>query len=193
MRGTIRRHGPCGLAIESRSPYEVLTRAIAHQQLNGRAARTILGRFVALFPKNGRFPSPAAVLAARATRLRRAGFSRAKVRAIKDIARHAVGGVVPTRRACGRLSDEQIIERLIPIYGVGRWTVEMLLIFTLGRLDVLPVDDFGVREGFRVAYGRRVQPTPKALREFGKRWEPYRSVAAWYLWQVANAARKKTS
>ena len=189
MRALIRRHGPCELEPHRRSPYEALSRAIAHQQLNGRAAETILGRFVALFPK-GRFPAPAAVLAARTTTLRRAGFSRAKVRALKDIARHAVKGLVPTRRACRRLGDEEIIARLTQIHGVGRWTVEMLLIFTLGRLDVLPVDDFGVREGFRVAYGRRTRPTPKALREYGERWKPYRSVAAWYLWRAANEARR---
>ena len=189
MRALIRRHGPCVLTPHGRSPYETLTRAIAHQQLNGRAAETILARFVALFP-NVRFPAPPAVLAARTTTLRRAGFSRAKVRALKDIARHAVKGAVPTRRACRGLGDEEIIERLIPIHGVGRWTVEMLLIFTLGRLDVLPVDDFGVREGFRVAYGRRTRPTPKVLRAYGERWAPYRSVAAWYLWRAASDARQ---
>ena len=100
---------------------------------------------------------------------------------------------MPTRRACRGLGDEEIIERLIPIHGVGRWTVEMLLIFTLGRLDVLPVDDFGVREGFRFAYGRRTRPTPKALRAFGERWKPYRSVAAWYLWRAAGEARRKAT
>jgi len=192
MRALIRRHGPCALVPYRYSPYESLTRAIAHQQLNGRAAQTILGRFVALFP-NGRFPAPAAVLAARVPAIRRAGFSRAKIRAIKDIARHEVKGVVPTRRGCRGLGDDELIERLTAIHGVGRWTVEMLLIFTLGRLDVLPVDDFGVREGFRVAYGRRTRPTPKALRAYGERWKPYRSVAAWYLWRVANEARKAKS
>src|SRR6266581_6993690 len=189
MRRLIRRHGPYRLEPHGRSPYETLVRAIAHQQLNGRAAETILGRFVALFPE-GRFPAPAAVLAARAATLRRAGFARAKVRAIKDIARHAVKGVVPTRRACRRLGDEALVEQLTRIHGVGRWTVEMLLIFTLGRLDVLPVDDFGVREGLRVAYGRRTQPTPKALAAYGERWRPYRSIAAWYLWRAANEARQ---
>ncbi len=191
MRALIRRHGPYRLEPHGRSPYETLVRAIAHQQLNGRAAETILARFVALFP-NGRFPAPAAVLAARATTLRRAGFSRAKVRALKDIARHVIKGTVPTRRACGRLACDEIIERLTQIHGVGRWTVEMLLIFTLGRLDVLPVGDFGVREGFRFAYRRRTRPTPKALREYGERWKPYRSVAAWYLWRAASDARQAT-
>jgi DNA-3-methyladenine glycosylase II len=132
------------------------------------------------------------VSAARSARLRRAGFSRGKVRAIKDIARHAVAGRVPTRRAAARLDDDAIIEQLTRIHGVGRWTVEMLLIFTLGRPDVLPVDDFGVREGYRVAYARRERPTPKSLRAVGERWKPYRSVAAWYLWRAAGAARKKT-
>src|SRR5207247_10710440 len=169
-----------------------LTPAIARQQLNGCAAETILTRFVGLFG-NGRFPSPAAVAAASPARLRLAGFSRGKVKAIKDIARHALKGTVPTRRAARRLSDEEIIARLTPIYGVGRWTVEMLLIFTLGRPDVLPVDDFGVREGYRIAYELAKQPSPKELAAYGERWKPYRSVAAWYLWQVANAARTKVA
>ncbi len=188
LRRLIRRHGPCGLACRRWSPYEALTRAIAHQQLNGRAAQTILDRFVALFG-NGRFPKPADVMATRPARLRRAGFSRAKVRAIKDIARHALAGTVPTRRGAARLSDEELIERLLPIRGVGRWTVEMLLIFTLGRPDVLPVDDFGVREGYRRACDKRIRPTPKALRRLGDRWKPYRSMAAWYLWRAAGEPR----
>jgi DNA-3-methyladenine glycosylase II len=188
MRRLIAHHGPCGLECRRWSPYEALTRAIAHQQLNGRAAQTILARFVAVFG-NGRFPGPADVLAAHPARLRSAGFSRAKVRAIKDIARHALAGTVPTRRTAARLDDEAIVERLVAIHGVGRWTVEMLLIFTLGRADILPVDDFGVREGYRRAYGTRLRPTPKALRRIGERWKPYRSVAAWYLWRAAGEAK----
>ena len=107
------------------------------------------------------------------------------MKALRDIARHALAGTVPTRRGCAGLDDEALIERLVAIHGVGRWTVEMLLIFTLGRLDVLPVDDFGVREGYRRAYGKRQRPTPKALRKLGEAWSPYRSVAAWYLWRAA--------
>jgi DNA-3-methyladenine glycosylase II len=190
MRRLIARHGPCDLTRRKLSPYHSLTRAIAHQQLNGRAAETILGRFVALFGDDGAYPPPEAVLAKRASALRRAGFSAGKVKAIRDIARHAVIGVVPTTRMCARLTDEEIVERLVQIHGVGRWTVEMLLIFTLGRPDVLPVDDFGVREGYRIAYGLRKQPTPKALAAYGERWKPYRSVAARYLWMAANAAKK---
>jgi len=190
MRRLIKAHGPCGIDARRWSPYEALTRAIAHQQLHGRAAETILGRFVALYG-NGRFPTPTQVLATSPARLRRVGFSRAKVRAIRDIARHALAGTVPTRRAAAALADEAIIERLVVIRGVGRWTVEMLLIFTLGRPDVLPVDDFGVREGYRRAYGKRLQPTPKALRVLGEQWKPYRSAAAWYLWRAANEPRPR--
>ena len=189
MRRLIARHGPCTLVPRKLSPYQSLVRAIAHQQLHGKAAESILARFVAL-GGNGRIPPPEVVLALRTPAMRRCGFSLGKIRAIRDIARHAVAGVVPTKRACARLSDDALIERLTVIHGVGRWTVEMLLIFTLGRLDVLPVDDFGVREGYRRAYGGRRQPTPKELHAFGERWAPYRSVAAWYLWRVANEAKR---
>jgi len=173
MRALIRRVGPCGLAIRNQQPFETLIRAVAH--------------FIALFPGRG-FPKPPAVAAMPASKMRRAGFSRGKIRAIKHIARKARDGRVPTRRACHALTDEILIERLTELHGVGQWTVEMLLIFTLGRPDVLPVDDFGVREGFKITYGRRKQPTPKELRRFGERWKPYRSVAAWYLWRAAEKA-----
>jgi len=188
MRRIIKRYGPCDMTERKMSPYETLIRAIGHQQLHGKAAESILGRFKAL-SGTGRYPAPEAVLAMRTPTMLRCGFSKAKARAIKDIARHAVKGTVPTRRACASLSDEQLIERLTAIWGVGRWTVEMLLISTLGRLDVLPVDDFGIRDGFKVAARLKKQPTPKALREYGERWAPYRSVAARYLWIAANAAK----
>ncbi len=189
MRTLIRRVGPCRLTLRNQEPFETLVRAIAHQQIHGRAAEAILGRFIALFPRRGRrFPSAAAVAAMPASKMRRAGFSRGKIRAIKHIARAARAGRVPTRAECHRLSDEALIERLTELHGVGQWTVEMLLIFTLGRPDVLPVDDFGVREGFKIAYGRRKQPTPKQLRRYGARWSPHRSIAAWYLWRAAERA-----
>ena len=132
MRALIRRVGACRLAIRNQQPFETLVRAIAHQQIHGRAAEAILGRFIALFPGRG-FPKPAAVAAMPAGKMRRAGFSRGKIRAIKHIARAARDGRVPTRRACHKLSDEVLIERLTELHGVGQWTVEMLLIFTLGR------------------------------------------------------------
>ena len=188
FKPVLRRIGPCTLETAKREPYEALVRSIAHQQVHGRAAEAVLGRFVALFPDQP-FPTPAQVLAAQFDTLRGCGFSGSKIAAIRDIAEKSEAGLVPTRRAAQRLSDEALIERLVSIRGVGRWTVEMLLIFTLGRGDVLPVDDFGVREGFRHAAGLEAQPKPKELAAIGAAWAPYRSTAAWYLWQVANAAK----
>lgn len=171
-------------------PYEALVKAVIYQQLNGKAAETILGRFRSLFPGRG-FPTPKAVLAADFERLRSAGLSRSKATYLQHIARHAQEGLVPTLEACEELSDAELIERLTRIKGVGRWTVEMLLIFNLGRPDVLPVHDFGVRRGFQVAYGRRELPSPTALERHGRRWAPYRTTAAWYLWRVLDKATEK--
>jgi DNA-3-methyladenine glycosylase II len=173
-----------------RSPYEALVRAIAHQQLHGRAAEAILGRFAALFP-GGTFPEPATVMATADTALRGCGFSAGKILAIRDICAKALDGTVPSRRQSHRLSDEALIERLTSIRGVGRWTVEMLLIFTLGRPDVLPVDDFGVREGYRVLFGLDAQPKPKTLGEIGLAWAPHRSLATWYLYRAAEEAKRQ--
>jgi DNA-3-methyladenine glycosylase II len=191
LRRVVAEIGPCTLKPVKREPYEALVRAIAHQQVHGRAAEAILGRFLALFPGHA-FPPPELVLAAPPEAVRACGFSGAKLAAIRDIAEKAVGGLVPTRRASHRLSDEALIERLCAIRGVGRWTVEMLLIFTLGRPDVLPVDDFGVREGWRVAAGLDAQPKPKELALIGQAWAPWRSAAAWYLWRAADAAKRST-
>jgi DNA-3-methyladenine glycosylase II len=188
LKALIRRVGPPALRVEKRSPYEALVRAIAHQQLHGRAAETILGRFLALYPAP--FPDPGAVLATRETVLRECGFSASKIAAIRDICAHTLAGTVPTRRAAARLSDAALIERLTVIRGVGRWTVEMLLMFTLGRPDVLPVDDFGVREGYRLLHALEAQPKPRVLAEIGAAWAPHRSTAAWYLWRAADEAKK---
>ena len=171
------------------SPYEALMRAIAHQQLHGRAARAIQARFTALYP-DAAFPAPAQVLATGDAVLRACGFSAGKVACLREISARALDGTVPTRRAAQRLSDAALIERLTQIRGVGRWTVEMLLIFTLGRPDVLPVDDFGVREGYRALHGLDAQPRPRALAGIGEVWAPYRSYAAWYLWRAADLARE---
>ena len=122
--------------------------------------------------------------------IRGAGFSRTKVAALRDLAAKTLDGTVPTGAIVRKLDDDAIIERLIAVRGVGRWTVEMLLIFQLGRPDVLPVDDFGVRNGFRIAYRRRSMPTPNAVRKYGERWKPYRTAAAWYLWRAADRSKK---
>lgn len=185
MAALIRRVGACGLAVRNQQPFETLVRAIAHQQIHGRAAEAILGRFLALFPGR-RFPAPAAVAAMDARKMRRAGFSRGKIRAIKHIARAACAGSVPTRAACHRLTDEAIIERLIELHGVGQWTVEMLLIFTLGRLDVMPIDDFGVRAGLASVYRIRDKVTRHHFPRRTDRWAPYRSIGTWYLWREAD-------
>ncbi len=189
LRRVIRQVGPCTLKPARRQPYEALVRAIAHQQVHGRAAEAILGRFLACCEGPG-FPPPEAVLALSPEAMRACGLSANKVLAIRDIAEKAAAGVVPTRAAARRLDDEALIERLVPLRGVGRWTVEMLLIFTLGRPDVLPVDDFGVREGYRLATGLPEQPRPKALAEIGLAWAPYRTTAAWYLWRAADLAKE---
>jgi DNA-3-methyladenine glycosylase II len=187
----IKRAGRPKMNIQrQRSPYEALVRAIAHQQLHGRAAEAILQRFDALFPGD-EFPDPQAVIATADTALRACGFSGSKIAAIRDICAKSLDGTIPSRRQCHRLTDEDLIERLTTIRGVGRWTVEMLLIFTLGRPDILPVDDFGVREGYRVLYGLEEQPKPKALAQLGLAWSPYRSLATWYLYRAAEEAKKQ--
>jgi DNA-3-methyladenine glycosylase II len=173
----------------TREPYEALVRAIAHQQVHGRAAEAVLKRLIALFPEQD-FPTATGILSLEEGALRGCGFSGAKVAAVRDIAAKTVGGLVPTRRSATRLPDEELIERLVAIRGVGRWTVEMLLIFTLGRPDILPVDDFGVREGYRRAAGLDAQPKPKELAAIGLAWAPYRSAAAWYLWRAADLAKE---
>ena len=189
LRRVIHQTGPCTLRPERRrTPFESLVRAVAHQQLNGTAAETILGRFLALFPGPG-FPQPAALATVTDEAIRAAGFSRGKLLAIRDLAEKALSGVVPDSRRIARLSDEEIITRLTECRGVGRWTAEMLLIFKLGRPDVLPVDDFGIREGFRVAHGHEAQPTPRELMAWGVRWSPHRTVAAWYFWRAADRAK----
>lgn len=190
MRRLIREVGPFTLTPQMRrSPFESLARAIAYQQLHEKAANSILRRFVALFPAR-RFPQPADLLAMNEQAIRGAGFSQAKVAALRDLAAKTLDGTVPPGRAIKRLEDDAIVERLVAVRGIGRWTVEMLLIFQLGRPDVLPVDDFGVRNGFRIAYGRRAMPTPNEVLRYGERWRPYRTAAAWYLWRAVDRAKE---
>ncbi len=189
MARLIREIGSCELQPEPwRSPFQSLVQAVAHQQLNGTAAETILTRFKKLFPGR-KFPKPEDLANVTDDQIRACGFSFAKILAIRDIAEKTLSGVVPSAKAIVKLSDEEIISRLTEVRGVGRWTVEMLLIFQLGREDVLPADDFGVRNGFRIAYQKREMPKPKALLKFGECWQPYRTTAAWYLWRAADAAK----
>lgn len=189
MRLLIREHGQCGLAPETRrSPFQSLVQAVAHQQLNGTAANTILARFKKLFPGR-RFPRPEDLAGVTDLQIRACGFSFAKIKAIRDIAEKTRSGVVPASREIIGLSDDEIIARLTQVRGVGRWTVEMLLIFQLGRHDVLPANDFGVRTGFRHSYQKRGLPQPKEILAHGEIWRPYRTTASWYLWRAADAAK----
>lgn len=191
MRLLIREHGKCDLVPETRrSPFQSLVQAVAHQQLNGTAANSILARFKKLFPGK-KFPCAEDLAGVTDKEIRACGFSFAKIKAIRDIAEKTLSGVIPSSRQIINLSDDEIILRLTQVRGVGRWTVEMLLIFQLGRHDVLPVHDFGVRTGFRHAYKKREMPTPKELLAFGEIWRPHRTTASWYLWCAADALKEK--
>jgi DNA-3-methyladenine glycosylase II len=170
------------------TPFHALARAIAHQQLNGTAAESIFGRFCGLYAGAALLEAEL-VLDTPDDKLRAVGLSFAKIASIKDLARKTVDGTVPAYEILHTLADEEIIERITQVRGIGRWTVEMLLMFRLGRPDILPVDDFGVRNGFRLAYGLRGMPTTRALAEYGARWAPFRSVAAWYLWRAVDLHR----
>ena len=185
--------GPCALKLdEMHSPFASLAEAIIYQQLTGKAAATIAQRVKNLFVENGTavsYPEPHRFLEASDELLRSAGLSRAKTAAIKDLSLKMVEGHVPSLEEMHRLSDEELIRRLSIIRGIGPWTVEMLLIFKLGRLNILPSTDYGVRKGFAYTYKTGDLPTPKALLEFGERWQPYRTVASWYLWRAAGMAK----
>ena len=170
-------------------PFDALAESIAYQQLSGKAAATIFGRVRALYPRR-KYLDPEKTLATPDEAFRAAGLSRNKIAALKDLAAKTNDGTVPSSRAIIRMSDEEIIGRLITVRGIGRWTVEMLLLFDLGRPDVWPVDDYGVRKGFAKTFGRRKLPTPKELMKFGEKWRPYRSVAAWYFWRALDAPKK---
>ncbi|MDP1638625.1 MAG: DNA-3-methyladenine glycosylase [Candidatus Nitrotoga sp.] len=189
----IARIGRCGLQPKlEREPYEALIRAVAHQQLHARAAEAILNRFLALYP-DVPFPSPKSILATDGNILRACGFSTTKVTTVRGIAEGTLDGVVPVRSAALAMTDEELISRLVSLRGIGRWTVEMFLIFTLERPDVLPIDDFGLREGWRVMKSLSKQPLPKELSKIGLAWSPYRSTATWYLWQAAEEFKRLKS
>ncbi|MHB1330091.1 MAG: DNA-3-methyladenine glycosylase family protein [Gemmatimonadales bacterium] len=178
----IMRVGPLELnPPDIKAPHHYLQRAIVYQQLSGRAAETIYRRFAGLFP--GRLPSAARILETPEATLRSAGLSSAKARAIIDLARHTESGTVPSRRALAGLDPEAVIERLTQIRGVGRWTVEMLLIFYLGHPDILPLSDLGIRKGFSRTFGVKRLASERTVARRAERWRPWRSIASWYLWR----------
>lgn len=189
LRDLIRRHGPCGLADRQHSdPFLALTHAIISQQLSTKAAATIAGRFDLLF---GGRPTPAAVAAIPDAELRSVGLSTQKLRYMRDLAEKIETGVVDLDRL-DDMSDEQVIEALTLVKGIGRWTAEMFLMFRLHRPDVLPTDDLGIVNAVKRAYQLRSRPTPRRLLRLGESWRPYRSVACWYLWaSLGNAPLKE--
>jgi DNA-3-methyladenine glycosylase II len=189
LRPLIQRVGPCTMEHIPREPYEALVRAISHQQVHARAAEAILGRFIALHPHES-FPPPRFVLDLPVEALRGCGFSGSKTAAIRDIAEKTVAGLVPSLEEAAAIDDTVLIQRLVAIRGVGQWTVEMVLMFTLGRTDILPVDDFGVRDGWKLLTGAEEQLKPKELAAIGEAWKPWRSVAAWYLWRASDEGKK---
>jgi DNA-3-methyladenine glycosylase II len=183
LANLMERAGPFALKIRRlHDPFEALARNIVFQQLHGKAAEAIHARVVALF--GGGKLRPEEILGAKEEELRGAGLSAAKLAALRDLAAKTLDGTVPTLARMRRMTDEEIVERLTKVRGIGRWTVEMLLMFRLGRADVLPVGDFAVRKGFALAYGLAESPKPKELTEFGERWRPFRSVASWYMWRA---------
>jgi len=183
LAALITRAGPFTMQIRSlHDPFEALARNIIFQQLHGKAAAAIHARVVALFGKSKLRPQD--ILAASEEELLGAGVSRAKLAALKDLAAKTLDGTVPTLARLRRMDDEEIIERLTKVRGIGRWTVEMLLMFRLGRPDVLPSGDYAVRKGFGLVYGLKESPKLKELDQYGERWRPYRSVASWYMWRA---------
>ncbi|MGE5816539.1 MAG: DNA-3-methyladenine glycosylase family protein [Deltaproteobacteria bacterium] len=177
---------------DAQSPYEVLMESIVYQSISGKAAATIFARIKAL-GSDGRPPSPEQMFKIPAPKLRKAGLSGAKVLAMKDLAEKALSGIVPTHEEALKLSDDELVKRLISVRGIGAWTVEMFLIFRLGRPDVLPIHDLGVKKGWSVAYGKKHMPKPRELLKFGERWRPYRTVASWYMWRAFERAGYKVT
>jgi len=180
----VKQLGPCGHKPKpAREPFEALVRAVAYQQLHVKAGDAILARLLALHPQQS-FPMPAQLRDAGFDAMRSCGFSTRKIETIRGIAAATLSGVVPELAAAQRLPDDELIARLSALKGIGRWTVEMFLIYSLARPDILPVDDFGVREGYRLLKSLDVAPTPKAMALIGDAWSPHRTAAAWYLWRV---------
>jgi DNA-3-methyladenine glycosylase II len=182
--------GPCAHRQHlSREPYEALIRAVAYQQLHGRAADAIIGRFLNLYPsdESGKaFPTPARIVETRQEELRACGFSARKIGTIAGIAEGALNGLVPSLDTASRMEDDELIARLTALPGIGRWTVEMFLIFTLGRMDIMPLDDFGIREGYRFLKSLETLPARREMEIAALPCSPHRTIASWYLWRAAS-------
>ncbi len=183
MGEIIEAYGPCTMTITSlQSPFESLFKTIIFQQLSTASANAIFGRVLALF--DGKAPTPDRTLVIADEAYRGAGMSKQKIRYVRDLAQKTLEGTVPEMAALAHLSDQEIIERLSAVHGIGRWTVEMLLMFNMGRPDILPTTDLVIRKAFQQIYNHEALPKPKAIDAFGERWRPYRSIASWYMWRV---------
>jgi len=179
--------GPCDFqAKEQREPFEALIRAVAYQQLTAKVGDAILAKLISHFNSSAQnqFPTALQIIESSFDDLRQCGFSRRKIETLKLIAEGTINGLVPSGLEASRMTDEALIERLIQLKGIGRWTVEMMLMFTLARMDILPADDFGIAQGYRRLKKLASAPSRKMLTEIAKAWSPHRTVASWYLWRV---------
>ena len=181
--------GPFAMPLNpARSVFAALARAIVYQQLSNKAAATIFGRLCAHFPRGHVGLTPERLLALSDARIRGCGISRSKLKSLRDLARHSASGDIPTLAQARRMGDAEIVERLVAVHGIGRWSAEMFLMFRLGRPDVLPIDDYSLRKAYATAFAKRALPSPAALEKAGQKWRPYRTVASWYLWQTLDKA-----
>ena len=179
--------GPFAMELKTaRSVFTALAEAIVYQQLSNKAAATIFGRVCGHFPRGSTGLTAERLLALSDARIRGAGISRPKLKSLRDLARRTAAGEVPTLAAARRMEDAEIVERLVAIHGIGRWSAEMFLMFHLGRPDVLPLDDYSLRKAYATAFRKRALPSREALEKAGEKWRPYRTVASWYLWQTLN-------
>ena len=175
--------GTCGFEPRpQREPYEALIRAVAYQQLHSKAGDAIINRLVNIY--DNKFPSPNQLLATEFDTLRACGFSGRKIETLQGIATGAISGLIPSRHDADAMADEVLVERLVTLKGIGRWTVEMLMMFTLERIDILPADDFGIVQGYKRLKNLATAPNRKEMTEIGRLYSPYRTIASWYLWRV---------
>ena len=187
MQRMLERVGPFHMQVRATpSVFAALAEAVVYQQLHGKAAATIFDRVCKLYPRSSKSITAQGLMRIDDESLRGAGLSRNKLLALRDLAQKSIAREIPTIAQVAKLDNETIIEQLTAVRGIGRWTVEMLLMFRLGRPDILPVDDFGIRKGYALTFGKKEMPAPRELARYGERWAPYRTAASWYFWQRAN-------